>query len=260
MIRRRMCFVYHCVHSLCSKAINPLCNEIASALGMSVTTGAVCVYPARVGDCVRSFKHLGTSVPIAAVATGFPSGQYSLASRLDEITGSVEDGASEIDIVINRTAALQHDWETVYHEIIDMKHACKGAHLKAILATGELGSLQNVYKASLVAMMAGADFIKTSTGKETVNATLPVGLTMLRAIEEFYRETKKEVGFKPAGGIRTAKDALSWQILVNEILGKKWLCNNLFRIGASGLLGDLERQLFFYTTGRYASLANMPPC
>ncbi|XP_022669582.1 deoxyribose-phosphate aldolase-like [Varroa jacobsoni] len=236
------------IFRLCSKAVAPLCKEITDFIGLSVTTGAVCVYPARVADCVQSFKDLGAAVPVAAVATGFPTGQYSLSCRLEEIKYAVEEGASEIDIVINRAAALQHDWERVYEEIVDMKRACKRANLKAILATGELGSLQNVYKASLVAMMAGADFIKTSTGKENVNANLPVGLTMLRAIEEFYQETHRKVGFKPAGGIHTAKDALNWQLLTNAILGEKWLYNDLFRIGASDLLGDLEKQVFVYAT------------
>lgn len=256
---------YSNVYRLCSKAAHPLREDILEALDVpkeDVTTGAVCVYPARVADCVKSFKAIQPSrkIPIAAVATGFPSGQYSLSSRLQEIEYAVESGAREIGIVINRTAALTGDWETVYNEVCDMKKACGEAHLKTILATGELGSLRNVYAASMVCMMAGADFIKTSTGKEAVNAILPVGITMARAIWDYYTDTKIKVGFKPAGGIRTAKDALLWQFLMKEELGDDWLQPDLFRIGASGLLGDIERQLFHYTTKRYASLSEMPAC
>uniref|UniRef100_A0A023GID5 Deoxyribose-phosphate aldolase n=1 Tax=Amblyomma triste TaxID=251400 RepID=A0A023GID5_AMBTT len=256
---------YSNVYRLCSKAAHPLREDILEALDVpkeDVTTGAVCVYPARVADCVKSFKAIQPSkkIPIAAVATGFPTGQYALSSRLQEIQFAVESGASEIDIVINRTAALTGDWETVYNEVCAMKKACGEAHLKTILATGELGSLRNVYAASMVCMMAGADFIKTSTGKEGVNAILPVGITMARAIWDYYTDTKIKVGFKPAGGIRTAKDALLWQFLMKEELGDDWLQPDLFRIGASGLLGDIERQLFHYTTKRYASLSEMPTC
>ncbi|XP_029837039.3 deoxyribose-phosphate aldolase [Ixodes scapularis] len=253
------------VHRLCSKAANPIRADILDGLGIEkgvVTTGAVCVYPARVADCVKAFGTLDLEkpIPIAAVATGFPTGQYGLSSRLDEIKYAVENGASEIDIVINRAAALTGDWETVYSEVCDMKKACGKAHLKTILATGELGTLQNVYRASMVCMMAGADFIKTSTGKEGVNAILPVGIVMARAIWDYYLDTGIKVGFKPAGGIRTAKDALSWQFLMKEELGDEWLQPDLFRIGASGLLGDIERQLFHHVTGRYAALSDMPPC
>lgn len=253
------------VHRLCSKAANPIRQDILEGLGIDkgvVTTGAVCVYPARVADCVKAFGTLGLEkpIPIAAVATGFPTGQYGLSSRLDEIKYAVENGASEIDVVINRAAALTGDWETVYSEVCDMKKACGKAHLKTILATGELGTLQNVYRASMVCMMAGADFIKTSTGKEGVNAILPVGIVMARAIWDYYLDTGIKVGFKPAGGIRTAKDALSWQFLMKEELGDEWLQPDLFRIGASGLLGDIERQLFHHVTGRYAALSDMPPC
>lgn len=253
------------VHRLCSKAANPIREDILEGLGFkkgAVTTGAVCVYPARVADCVKTFGAMGLRdpIPIAAVATGFPTGQYALSSRLDEIKYAVENGANEIDIVINRTAALTGDWETVYSEVCDMKKACGKAHLKTILATGELGTLQNVYRASMVCMMAGADFIKTSTGKEGVNAVLPVGIVMARAIWDYYLDTGIKVGFKPAGGIRTAKDALSWQFLMKEELGDEWLQPDLFRIGASGLLGDIERQLFHHVTGRYAALSEMPSC
>lgn len=253
------------VHRLCSKAANPLREDLLHGLGIPkgvVTTGAVCVYPARVSDCINSFSKMGLEkhIPVAAVATGFPTGQYKLSSRLQEIQDAVDDGASEIDVVINRTAALTGDWEIVYSEVCDMKKACGKAHLKTILATGELGSLQNVYKASMVCMMAGADFIKTSTGKEGVNAVLPVGIVMARAIWDYYVDTGVKVGFKPAGGIRTAKDALSWQFLMMEELGSDWLKPSLFRIGASGLLGDIERQLFHHVTGRYAALSEMPAC
>lgn len=256
---------YSNVYRLCSKAAHPLREDILKDLDVpkeDVTTGAVCVYPARVADCVKAFQAIRPprKIPIAAVATGFPTGQYSLPTRLQEIECAVESGASEIDIVINRTAALTGDWETVYNEVCAMKKACGEAHLKTILATGELGSLRNVYTASMVCMMAGADFIKTSTGKEGVNAILPVGITMARAIWDYYTDTNIKVGFKPAGGIRTAKDALLWQFLMKEELGDDWLFPDLFRIGASGLLGDIERQLFHYATKRYASLSEMPAC
>lgn len=220
---------------------------------VALTTGAVCVYPSRVPDAVRVLKRLGSRLPVAAVATGFPSGQFSLTTRLAEVRDAVKMGAGEIDIVINREAALKGDWETVYEEVKAMREACGEAHMKTILATGELGSLTNVYKASIVCMMAGADFIKTSTGKEGVNAILPVGIVMCRAIREYFQKTGFKVGFKPAGGIRTAKDATLWLILMKEELGVEWTKPNLFRLGASSLLLDIERQLFHYVTGRYAA-------
>jgi len=187
------------------------------------------------------------------VATGFPSGQFPLSTRLQEIKLAVEAGAREIDIVINRSLALEHKWDEMYKEVVAMKAACGTAHMKSILAIGELGSMNNVYKASLVCMMAGSDFIKTSTGKEGVNATLPVGLVMCRAIREYQDRTGFRVGFKPAGGIRTAKDATTWLIMIKEELGDSWLNNKMFRIGASSLLTDIERQLFHWVTGRYAA-------
>ncbi|KAI0236864.1 Deoxyribose-phosphate aldolase [Lamellibrachia satsuma] len=245
------------VSRLCYRAANPIREDLLQAMGvqqMGITTGAVCVYPNQVSDCVQFLKQAGAShIPIASVAAGFPAGQTGLAARLTEIRQAVEDGASEIDIVINRQMALTGNWTGVYKEVRQMKEACGSAHLKTILATGELGSLTNVYKASMVCMMAGADFIKTSTGKEGVNAILPVGLVMVRAIRDYYQRTGHKVGFKPAGGIRTAKDVLAWLVLIKEELGNDWFDLGLFRIGASGLLGDVERQLFHYVTGRYAA-------
>ncbi|XP_073734029.1 deoxyribose-phosphate aldolase isoform X2 [Callorhinus ursinus] len=192
------------------------------------------------------------------VATGFPSGQTHLKTRLEEIRLAVEDGATEIDVVINRTLVLTGQWEALYDEIRQFRKACGEAHLKTILATGELGSLTNVYKASMIAMMAGSDFIKTSTGKETVNATFPVAIVMLRAIRDFFWKTGNKVGFKPAGGIRSAKDSLAWLSLVKEELGDEWLTPELFRIGASTLLSDIERQIYHHVTGRYAAYHDLP--
>jgi len=242
---------------LALKAAKPIRQDLIKAMGvepLGITCGAVCVYPSRVAEVVQFLEKYGAShIPVAAVATGFPSGQYSLETRLQEIKMAVEAGAREIDIVINRTLALQHKWEALYEEVKAMKAACGPVHMKSILAIGELGTMENVYKASLVCMMAGSDFIKTSTGKEGVNAIMPVGLVMVRAIREYHERTGFVVGFKPAGGIRTAKDATAWLILIKEELGNEWLNNNLFRIGASGLLIDIERQLFHWVTGRYAA-------
>jgi len=241
---------------LCLKASKPVRKDLLEAMEMAdagITTGAVCVYPNRVKECVEFLKNYkAEQVPVAAVATGFPSGQFPLSTRLQEIKMAVEDGAKEIDIVINRSLALQNKWEELFNEVVAMKAACGSAHMKSILAIGELGSMTNVYKASLVCMMAGSDFIKTSTGKEGVNATLAVGLVMCRAIREYHERTGYRVGFKPAGGIRTGKDACTWLILIKEELGDTWLNNQMFRIGASGLLTDIERQLFRWVTGRYA--------
>lgn len=246
------------VERLCHKALHPLHYEIAEKLQLQdagITVGAVCVYPARVRDAVHALNSIGaTSIPVAAVATGFPSGQYSLETRLEEIRHAVLDGAKEIDIVINRELALMGNWLEMYDELRQMREACGEAHMKSILAVGDLGSFQNVYRASLVAMMAGSDFIKTSTGKEDVNANLPCGVVMARAIGDYHARTDYKVGFKPAGGIRTAKDSLAWQMLMKEELGNDWLHPSLFRIGASGLLADIERQLYHYATGRYAAI------
>lgn len=240
------------VARLCAKARRPLADHILEGLGLDqVQTGAVCVYPTMVRAAVRALD--GSGIPVASVATGFPAGLMPMNLRLAEILYAVEEGAAEIDIVITRAHVLEGNWQALYDEIAAMREACGDAHLKAILATGELGSLRNVYKASMVAMQAGADFIKTSTGKEGVNATLPVSLTMVRALRDYGAKTGYKIGFKPAGGLKTAKDALAWQILMREEMGTEWLQPHLFRIGASSLLGDIERQLEHHVTGRYAS-------
>jgi deoxyribose-phosphate aldolase len=200
----------------------------------------------------------GSGVPVAAVATGFPTGLTPLATRLAEIRASVAAGAEEIDVVIARHQALAGDWAALYDEVRAFREACGPAHLKVILGTGDLGPLRTVARASLVAMMAGADFVKTSTGKEAVNATLPVSLTMARTVRDYAERTGFAVGFKPAGGIRTAKDALAWMVLMREELGRRWCESDLFRFGASGLLGDIERQLEHHVTGRYAALHKQP--
>lgn len=244
---------------LCKKARQPVRTDLLEALGMrdkNLTVGAVCVYHRRVKDAVEALQ--GTSIPVAAVSTGFPAGQSPYQQRLEEIHESVAAGAKEIDIVISREHVLRGDWEALYRETKEMRDACGDAHIKTILATGELGTLKNVRMASLVCMMAGADFIKTSTGKEPVNATLEVGLVMVRAVRDYYERTGYKVGFKPAGGIRTAKDAMNWEILIKEELGDEWLTPALFRFGASGLLGDIERQLSHHVTGRYAARHHMP--
>ncbi|MFZ1815539.1 MAG: deoxyribose-phosphate aldolase [Rhizobiaceae bacterium] len=242
------------VRRLCAKARNPLRHDIVTALGMEpgeITTGAVCVYPTMVSTAVQALK--GTSIPVASVATGFPAGLTPMADRLSEIRYAVGQGANEIDIVITRAHVLTGNWAALYDEIRQMREACGNAHMKAILATGDLKTLTNVYRASMVAMMAGADFIKTSTGMEGVNATLPVSLIMCRAIRDYLAHTGALVGFKPAGGIRTAKDAIAWLILMKEELGRSWLEPDLFRFGASALLTDIERQLEHYVTGRYSA-------
>ncbi|XP_034502534.1 deoxyribose-phosphate aldolase isoform X8 [Ailuropoda melanoleuca] len=249
------------IQRLCYKAKYPIREDLLKTLNMhdkGLTTAAVCVYPARVCDAVRALKAAGCTIPVASVATGFPAGQTHLKTRLEEIRLAVEDGATEIDVVINRTLVLTGQWEALYDEIRQFRKACGEAHLKTILATGELGSLTNVYKASMIAMMAGSDFIKTSTGKETVNATFPVAIVMLRAIRDFFWKTGNKVGFKPAGGIRSAKDSLAWLSLVKEELGDEWLTPDLFRIGASTLLSDIERQIYHHVTGRYAAYHDLP--
>jgi deoxyribose-phosphate aldolase len=245
------------VQRLCAKARQPVRAELLEALGMpGITTGAVCVYHEMVPAAVRALE--GTSIPVAAVSTGFPAGLSPFRLRITEIGESVAAGAREIDIVISRRHVLTQNWQALYDEMAEMRSACGEAHVKAILATGELGTLRNVARASLVCMMAGADFIKTSTGKESVNATLPVSLTMIRAIRAYQDRTGIKVGYKPAGGISKAKDALVYMSLMKDELGHPWLQPDLFRFGASSLLGDIERQLEHHLTGRY-SAANRHP-
>ena len=246
------------VQRLCAKARRPLRDDIVTALGLSQmpTVGAVCVYPTMVPPAVKALE--GSGIPVASVATGFPAGLTPLPQRLAEIRYAVDQGAREIDIVIHRAQVLLQDWTALYDEIAAMREACGAAHMKAILATGDLKTLRNVYKASMVAMQAGADFIKTSTGKEDVNATLPVSLTMVRALRDYGELTGFEIGFKPAGGLKTAKDAMNWLILMKEELGRRWLEPDLFRIGASSMLGDIERQLEHHVTGRYAASSHLP--
>jgi deoxyribose-phosphate aldolase len=244
------------VHRLCSKARQPLRDDIVEKLGLAhmPKVGAVCVYPSMVPHAVKALA--GSGIPVASVATGFPAGLTPLPIRLAEIKYAVDEGAQEIDIVIHRAQVLTQDWRALYDEVAAMREACGSAHLKAILATGDLKTLRNVYKAAMVAMQAGADFIKTSTGKEDVNATLPVSLTMVRALRDFGAFSGQNIGFKPAGGLKTAKDAMNWLILMNEELGRRWLEPDLFRIGASSMLADIERQLEHYVTGRYAALSH----
>lgn len=240
------------VRRLCAKAAHPVRTDILEALGMpAITTGAVCVYHDMVETAVAALE--GTGIPVAAVSTGFPAGLSPLHLRLEEIRESVRAGAKEIDIVISRRHALTGNWQAIYDEMRAMREACGDAHVKAILATGELGTLRNVARASLVCMMAGADFIKTSTGKEPVNATLPVTLVMIRAIRAYHERTGYRVGYKPAGGISKAKDAVTYLALIKDELGDRWLEPDLFRFGASSLLGDLERQLEHHVTGRYSA-------
>lgn len=241
------------VRRLCGKALNPIGRDILTALGLEnqgLTTGAVCVYHNMIGPALDA---LGGALPVAAVSTGFPAGQIPMELKLLEIEKSVAAGASEIDIVISRQHALTGDWRAVYDEVRAFREACGPAHMKTILATGELKTLRNVARASAVCMMAGADFIKTSTGKEPVNATLAVSLVMVRMIREYFQATGHYVGFKPAGGISSAKDALGYLFLIKEELGRRWLQPDLLRFGASGLLGDIERQLSHHATGCYAA-------
>lgn len=242
------------VQRLCAKARHPLSDELIGALGLtqtSIQVGAVCVYHDMIPAAVAALR--GTSIPVAAVSAGFPAGLNPFDLRVREIEESVAAGAQEIDIVITRRHVLTGNWQALYDEVREFRAACGDAHLKTILATGELGTLQNVARASLVCMMAGADFIKTSTGKESVNATLPVSLVMVRAIRDYHERSGYMIGFKPAGGIRTAKQSLDWLILMKEELGDPWLSPQLFRLGASSLLGDIERQLEHYATGRYSA-------
>jgi deoxyribose-phosphate aldolase len=247
------------VKRLCAKARRPLEEHIVRALGiesLGLTTGAVCVYHAFIETAVKALE--GSGIPVAAVSTGFPAGLSPLETRVAEIRRSVEAGASEIDIVITRAHVFGGEWNALYDEVAAFKDACGPAHMKAILGTGDLLTLRNVARASGVAMMAGADFIKTSTGKETVNATLPVSLVMVRAIREYAERTGMAVGYKPAGGIKTAKQSLDYLAMMKDELGRPWLEPTLFRFGASSMLGDIERQLEHYVTGRYSATHRHP--
>ncbi len=240
------------VRRLCAKARQPVAQPILEALGMEgLTTGAICVYHDMVPTAVDALA--GSGIPVAAVSTGFPAGLSPFHLRIAEIKESVAAGAEEIDIVISRRHALTGNWQALYDEMKEMRAACGDAHVKAILATGELGTLRNIARASLVCMMAGADFIKTSTGKEPINATLPVTLTMIRAIRDYEDRTGIKVGYKPAGGISKAKDALVYLAMIKDELGDPWLQPDLFRFGASSLLGDIERQLEHHVTGAYSA-------
>jgi deoxyribose-phosphate aldolase len=247
------------VARLCAKARAPLRGDLVASLGvqeLGITVGAVCVYHAMIPTAVAALE--GSGIPVAAVSTGFPAGLNPFPQRVAEIGASVAAGADEIDVVITRAHVLTGAWPALYEEVREFRAACGRAHMKVILATGELATLTNVARASLTVMMAGADFIKTSTGKEPVNATLPVGLVMTRMIREYTDRTGHPVGFKPAGGIRSAKGALDWLILMKEELGDAWLCADRFRLGASALLTDIERQLEHFVTGRYSAAHRHP--
>ncbi len=247
------------VRRLCAKARQPVRRDLLEALGcadLDLQVAAVCVYHQLVPVAVEALA--GSGIPVAAVSAGFPAGLNPMEQRLAEIHASVAAGAREIDIVITRGHALTGRWREVYDEVRAFREACGPAHLKAILATGELGTLRNVARASLVAMMAGADFVKTSTGKEAANATMPVSLVMARTIRDYFQRTGHAVGFKPAGGISTAKQALEWMVLMKDELGVEWLTPERFRFGASSLLADLERQLEHHVTGRYSAAFRHP--
>ena len=247
------------VQRLCAKARQPVRADLLEALGMQnahLTTGAVCVYHEMVPVAVKALE--GSGIPVAAVSTGFPAGLSPLETRLAEIRASVAAGASEIDIVISRRYVLTANWQALYDEVASYREACGEAHLKTILATGQLGSMTKVAKASMICMMAGADFIKTSTGMEKINATQGVSLIMMRMIREYLGKTGHKIGFKPAGGISNAKTALQYMVLAKEELGNDWLQPDLLRFGASSLLGDIERQLEHFVTGHY-SAANRHP-
>jgi deoxyribose-phosphate aldolase len=247
------------VRRLCAKARQPVRREVLEVLGvgeLAITVGAVCVYHNLVATAAEALA--GSGIPVAAVSTGFPSGQMPFETKLAEIRASLAAGANEIDIVISRAHVLTGDYTALYDEVRAFRDTCGEAHMKTIIATGELGTLRNVRAASLVCMMAGADFIKTSTGKEPTNATLANSLIMVRAARDYFDRTGWMIGFKPAGGIRTAKQSLDWLALIKEELGDAWLRPNLFRIGASGLLTDIERQLWHTATGHYAAAQHQP--
>jgi deoxyribose-phosphate aldolase len=242
------------VRRLCAKARHPIQQDLVQKLGieeLGIKVGAVCVYHVFIETALHALQ--GSGIPVAAVSTGFPAGLSPLAERLAEIRRSVEAGAHEIDVVITRGHVFGGRWQALYDEVAAFKQACGQTHMKVILGTGDLLTFRNVARASFVAMMAGADFIKTSTGKEPTNATLPVSLVMVRAIREYAQQTGMAVGFKPAGGIRTAKQSIDWLAMMKEELGLSWTRGELFRFGASGLLGDIERQLEHHVTGRYSA-------
>ena len=247
------------VRRLCAKARRPVREDLLEAMDatqLPIRVAAVCVYHTFVEPALEALE--GSGIPVAAVSTGFPAGLSPFPQRLAEIRASVAAGADEIDVVITRSHALTENWRALYDEVRAMREACGDAHIKTILAAGELGTLRTVARASRVCMMAGADFIKTSTGKENVNATLPIGLVMARAIREYRERTGQLVGLKPAGGIRSARDALDWLALVKDELGDRWLRPDLFRFGASALLTDIERQLEYFVTGRYSTAYRQP--
>ncbi len=242
------------VRRLCAKARQPVRQDLMAAWGvegLNLGVGAVCVYHQMVADAVAALD--GSGIPVAAVATGFPAAQSPFGLKLEEIEASLAAGATEIDVVISRAQVLTGGWQALYDEVKAFRSACGAAHMKAIIATGELATLRNVARASMACMMAGADFIKTSTGKEPVNAPLPVSLVMARMIRAYRERTGHMVGFKPAGGVSAAKDALAYLTLMKEELGRPWLEPALFRFGASSLLGDIERQLEHHVTGRYSA-------
>jgi deoxyribose-phosphate aldolase len=247
------------VRRLCAKAKSPIRRDLLEALSMTdrrITTGAICVYHRFVKTAVDALS--GSDIPVAAVSTGFPAGLVPHDVKLKEIEASVRDGAKEIDIVITREHVLTGNWQALHDEMRDFRAACGDAHVKAILATGDIKTMRNVARASLVCMMAGADFIKTSTGKESVNATLLVTLIMVRMIRAYHERTGFMVGYKPAGGISAAKDVLNYQFVMKEELGREWLEPEYFRIGASSLLADIERQLEHHVTGRYSAYNRHP--
>jgi deoxyribose-phosphate aldolase len=235
------------VRQLCNKAMHPY-----TELPDIPSVAAVCVYPNRVALAKSILKD--SSISIASVATAFPSGMSSLQIKLDDVRYAVSEGADEIDMVISRGAFLSGQYAKVYDEIAQIKEACESAHLKVILETGELGSLENVRMASDLAMKAGADFIKTSTGKIAPAATMPVVLVMLHAIRDYYYSTGVKIGMKPAGGIRSSKQAIQYLVMVKETLGNDWLDPSLFRFGASSLANDVLMQWVKEKTGRYQSL------
>ncbi|HEY0444489.1 MAG TPA: deoxyribose-phosphate aldolase [Candidatus Limnocylindrales bacterium] len=232
------------VRALCAKGLHPKPGDPTIP-----SVAAICIYPSLIAEAKDALR--GSTVKVASVATAFPSGQTFRDVKIAETRQAVHAGADEIDMVIDRAAFLSGDYQTVFDEIIEVKEACGDAHLKVILETGELETYDNVRRASVLAMAAGADFIKTSTGKVTPAATLPVTLVMLEAIRDFERASGRQVGMKPAGGIRTAKDAIQYLVVLYETLGPRWMTPDWFRFGASSLLNDVLMQIEKARTGRY---------